>query len=311
MIINKSVLQACCCFDEWIVDNLQYETIVGSQAYGCQTDQSDYDICGFTIPPKQFIVPNLFGYIHGFDNNIPIFKQFQTPGKFIYKKKEAEGTIFSIVRYFRLVANNNPNMLDSLFTREQLHTHITRIGKMVLENRRIFVSKQCWHTFRGYAMSQKDKMQKKVPEGKRVAIVEKYGYDVKFASHLVRLLLEVEELLTTGEMDLMKHNEVLKSIRRGEWEIQRILDFFERNEARLEKLYDASTIPYEVDEEKIKMLLIKCIEEFYGDLKLEKNANIADILRNIEGKIVDVHKLINFYKGDKLSELDTDNCEDN
>ena len=311
MIISKAVLHASGCYNEWIVDNMQYETIVGSQSYGCHTDESDYDVYGFTIPPKEYILPCLFGYIPMFDKNVPKFEQYSTPGKFIYKKKEAEGTIYSIVRYFRLVADNNPNMVDSLFTRRHLHTHRTRIAEMVLEKRNIFLSKRCWHTFRGYASKQRKKILTKKPEGKRVAIVEKYGYDVKFAYHLVRLLFEVEQLLTTGDLDLMKDREVLKAIRRGEWTVERIMDFFERNEARLEKIYDDSKLPFSVNEKEIKMLLINCIEEFYGDLSIEKNANIADILNEVEGKVNDLHKIIHFYKGDRLDDVNTENSKNN
>ena len=37
------------------------------------------------------------------------------------------------------------------------------------------------------------KMRTKEPEGKRRAIIEEFGFDVKFAYHVVRLLNEVEQ----------------------------------------------------------------------------------------------------------------------
>ncbi|MCK9556371.1 nucleotidyltransferase domain-containing protein, partial [bacterium] len=213
MILNKKVLHDSGCFDrDWIVDNMQYETIVGSYAYGANTEESDFDIYAYTIPPKEILVPNFHGYFYGFDDNIPSFYQYTTNGKFRYKKLEAEGTIYNIVKYFRLVMENNPNMLDSLFTRDHLQTHRTEIGKIVVENRKLFVSKKAYHTFRGYAFKQRQYMLEKCPTGKRKELVDKFGYDVKYASHLVRLLLECEQLLETGEMDLMRDKEILKSI---------------------------------------------------------------------------------------------------
>jgi len=296
MIINRAVLHNQGCHDkDWIVSQLCYETIMGSFAYGCENETSDYDIYGFCIPPKEYILPSMFGHVPGFSKDIPRFDQFQAK-KFSYKKREAEGTIYNIVKYFRLVADNNPNMLDSLFTRPQLQTHRTKIAEMIIENKDLFVSKKCWHTFRGYAYAQRKKMMTKVPEGSRVAIVQKYGYDVKFAAHLIRLLLEVEQLLVHGEMDLMKDKEVLQSIRRGEWSYEKVLEYYDRNEKKLEDLYNASTLQYAVDERKLKHLLINCLEEYYGDLRVEKNAHIGDITQDMQLALTNAQNVLNSWK---------------
>ncbi|MCK9597012.1 nucleotidyltransferase domain-containing protein [Candidatus Pacearchaeota archaeon] len=297
MILNKKILHDSGCFDkDWIVDNMQYETIVGSYAYGCNVEESDFDIYAYTIPPKEFLVPNFYGYFYGFDKIIPSFDQYATNKKFKYKKMEAEGTVYNIVKYFRLIMENNPNMLDTLFTRNHLHTHNTNIGKIVIENRKLFVSKKSYHTFRGYASKQRENMIERNPSGKRKEIVDKFGYDVKYAAHLIRLLLECEQLLETGEMDLMRDKEILKSIRRGEWSSEKILDFFDRYEPRLDKLYESSKIQYEPDTKKIKDLLIWCLEEYYGDLRLTKNSNIADILNKIQDKLSETMKIVSYYK---------------
>ena len=36
----------------WLPANVQYETILGSVAYGVSSDTSDVDIYGWAIPPK-------------------------------------------------------------------------------------------------------------------------------------------------------------------------------------------------------------------------------------------------------------------
>jgi len=296
MIINRAVLHNQGCHDkDWIVTQLCYETIMGSHAYGCEVAESDVDIYGFCIPPKEYILPSMFGFIPGFSRDLPNFEQFQAT-KFKYKQREAEGTIFSIVKYFRLVANNNPNMLDSLFTRPQLQTHRTKIAEMVIANKKLFVSKRCWDTFVNYAYSQRKKLLTKVPEGKRVASVEKYGYDVKFAAHSVRLLNEVEQLLVDGDMDLMRHNDMLKSIRRGEWPKEKIIEYFDNNEKRLQLLCDQSPLPEKVDERKLKHLLINCLEEFYGDLRIEKNANVGDIINDMQLALTNAQETLNRWK---------------
>ena len=104
------------------------------------------------------------------------------------------------------------------------------------------------------------------PGSKRAEYVEQFGYDVKFGLHLVRLLNEVEQILTTGDLDLQRDREMLKAIRRGEWTEQQVRDYFDRKEKDLEKMYAESTLPWGPDEEKIKQLLLDCLEHHFGSL---------------------------------------------
>ena len=97
-------------------------------------------------------------------------------------------------------------------------------------------------------------------------MVEEFGFDVKFAYHVVRLLNEVEMILSEGDLDLMRNREQLKSIRRGEWTEQQVRDYFTRKEAELETLYQQSSLPWGPDEDKVKTLLLRCLEEHYGSL---------------------------------------------
>jgi len=109
-----------------------------------------------------------------------------------------------------------------------------------------------------------------MPVGSRVEMLNKYGYDVKFAAHVVRLLYEVEQLLECGEMDLMLHKEELKSVRRGEWSLLKVEDFFENKVKHLETLYHTTKLPYSTDEQQLKNLLLNCLEEYYGRVPHDK-----------------------------------------
>lgn len=94
----------------------------------------------------------------------------------------------------------------------------------------------------------------------------KHGFSTKFAYHIVRLLNEVEQILTEHDLDLQRNREQLKSIRRGDWTLSAIEEYFEKKELELEKLYTASTLRHSPDEEGIKKLLMECLEMHYGDL---------------------------------------------
>jgi hypothetical protein len=51
---------------KFLADNMHYMCVMGSTAYGVSTDNSDQDIYGFCIPPKEDVFPHLRGEIMGF-----------------------------------------------------------------------------------------------------------------------------------------------------------------------------------------------------------------------------------------------------
>lgn len=249
----------------FVPDNTMYLTVMGSRSYGVDTGSSDLDVYGFCIPPKELVFPHLAGQIDGFGKQKQRFDVWQQH-HIQYKDREYDLSVYNIVRYFDLVMSNNPNMLDSLFTPLNCVLHATRMAWHVRENRHLFLSKRVWHTFKGYAYSQMNKAFNRNREGKRKELVDRFGFDVKSAYHVVRLMLEVEEILTEGSLTLDKHAPVLKAIREGYWDAERIKKFFEVKESTLEDAYVKSTLPWAPDEGPIKALLLECLEEHYGDL---------------------------------------------
>jgi predicted nucleotidyltransferase len=237
-----------------------------------QTAISDIDIYGFCIPEKDMVFPHLRGEIPGFGSHVQRFEQWQEhhvqdPNALGGKGRTYDFSIYSIVKYFQLCMENNPNMIDSLFTPQSCVLHSTAVGNMVRENRKLFLHKGAWHKFKGYAYSQVHKMRsKQPPDGKRKELVETFGYDVKYAYHVVRLLDEVEQILTEGDIDLQRNREQLKAIRRGEWTQEEIVEHFSRKERDLESLYTASKLAHTPPEGRIKQLLLDCLEHHYGSL---------------------------------------------
>jgi len=271
MLINELHKKGLINPPRFILGNTHYITIMGSIAYGVEEGYSDFDVYGFCIPPKELIFPHLAGEIPDFGRQIKRFEQWQNhhindPEAVGGKGREYDFSIYNIVKYFQLCMENNPNMIDSLFTPQHAVLHSTNIGNMVRENRKMFLHKGSWFKFKGYAYSQMHKMKSQTREGKRKETVERYGYDIKFAYHCVRLLNEVEQILVEHDLDLQRNREQLKSIRRGEWKLEDIERYFEDKEKNLEKIYAESSLRHSPDEESIKNLLLQCLEEHYGSL---------------------------------------------
>lgn len=76
----------------FVTDSTQYEVIVGSLAYGTSNDSSDFDVMGFTIPPRDQVYLNLQGYIPGYDmpHKLP-FEQYQKAHILILRLEREKG----------------------------------------------------------------------------------------------------------------------------------------------------------------------------------------------------------------------------
>lgn len=339
---------------DYLPDNTHYLTIMGSVAYGVSSDTSDMDVYGFAIPPKAVIFPHLSGEIPGFGRQTKRFDQWQQhhikdESAMGGKGREYDFSVYNIVRYFQLTMENNPNMVDSLFTPVNCVLHSTKIAQTVRDRRRTFLHKGAWHTYRGYAYSQLHKMDVKPeaeeyqgiwaferdheipqkttydevkaefdardknsygdgPLGKltleelklydgmwqagmqktgRFQGVKVYGADWKFGYHIVRLIMEAEQILVEGDIDLQRHREMLKDIRRGNWTVPQMREWFTKREGELNEVYKNSSLRHSPDEGAIKELLLNCLEEHYGSLDqcVVREDEALEALRQIKAVI--------------------------
>lgn len=266
---------------DFVASNLQYETISGSVSYGISNDMSDQDCIGFCIPLKSHIFPNFHGEIEGF-NRLPRFDQFIKHGYQIEDTKY-DVTVYNIVKFFRLAAEGNINVLESLFTPIDCVTYQTPIGSIVRDNKRLFLSKRIKHSVIGYAYSQRGHIKGKgVPTGKRKELFEKYGWDTKHLAHTVRLLNYGEQILGTGDLDLRQPSDFLKACRRGEVTPEAVDKLFGEKEQTLEKLFRETKLPASPDMDAVKQLLLDCIEHHYGSFKeIDRTNKFKDALNKI------------------------------
>ena len=250
---------------KWLVPNLMYEVITGSTSYGVSDGKSDMDIVAYAMPPKADLFPHMIGHIEGFSTPHNKFNVFQAH-HLQWNKREYDFTVYSIAKFFKLCMDNNPNMLDALFAPQRCVLFSSRSAQHVRDNRKLFLHKGAYHKMRGYAYAQLHKIRTKsnASNPKRKESIEKFGYDVKFGYHVVRLVLQCEQILIEHDLNIEKNSEVLKSIRRGEWSKEKLFDWFDQKESALETLYNESTLRYEPDEAAIRNLLMESIEDHYG-----------------------------------------------
>lgn len=78
-LIDSLVSKKLCTPSPWMSSNTMYLCIMGSAAYGVQTDKSDNDVYGFCIPPKRMLVQSFNDCVPGFDK-LESFDQWQEHG---------------------------------------------------------------------------------------------------------------------------------------------------------------------------------------------------------------------------------------
>lgn len=175
--------------------------------------------------------------------------------------------LFELRKYFRLLLKSNPNVLSLLWLPQNLYIVQAEWGRLLIENRQIFMSKHLYKSFGGYAYGQLRRMThpctNQAFQGKRRRQrFEKFGYDCKNAAHLIRLLRMGIEALGTGEINVARHDaKQLKEIKRGDWSLLQIEKEAERLQKLLDEAFVRSPLPSKANYKKAEQLLIEILKE--------------------------------------------------
>ena len=145
-------------------NNKEYELIfltkTGSRLYGNFTEDSDWDYRGIFIEKvedKISIINKPLKKIGGVteDGNV-IYDILKSKGLNIEKTTDIE--IYELSRFIELAMESNPNILDLLCSNINNAVYVNDLGKKLLENKSLFLSKKIKDSFSGYALSQLKKM---------------------------------------------------------------------------------------------------------------------------------------------------------
>ena len=102
---------------------------------------------------------------------------------------------------------------------------------------------------------------KKNRNPERAKLEEKFGVDTKHASHLIRLVTEGEELLTTGFITFPRPDaHFLLEIKNGKYKYEELKDLLENYDKKFEDFYEKSPLPHSADRTKVDKLCIKLVK---------------------------------------------------
>ena len=170
-------------------------------------------------------------------------------------------TIYSLRKWIRLALKGNPTVLLVLFTPEDQLVHCDELGSELRALTPAMVSRRVQGPFLGYLQAQKQRLmgergQKRIH---RPELEEMYGFDTKYAMHMLRLGFQGVELLTTGRLSLpMREPErsFLLDVRRGKVSEQDCLTRAGILERDLADLATTSPLAEEPDEKRIEEWMI-------------------------------------------------------
>lgn len=230
--------------------------IVGSTAHGLAIDgQDDRDeMAVFVEPPAN--VCGLAPCDHYIYRDQPNGVRSQ-PG-------DLDLTMYSLRKFCRLAAKGNPSVILLLWLPE--YVSMSPLGADLVALRDAFISKESGKRFLGYLVAQKMKLKgERAHTVNRPELVEKYGYDTKFAMHALRLGYEGIELLTDGCITLpIPHPRlaVLRGVRLGKFTFAEALDLIDKAEADLRKAIDCCTSM--ADLERVNDFMVRAHRQHWG-----------------------------------------------
>jgi predicted nucleotidyltransferase len=118
-----------------------FKCMAGSHAYGLARPDSDVDLRGICIPPREIIISP--------------FKNFEQ-----HEASDPDDVvIWSILKFVKLAADCNPSILELFYISEKYWVTTSSWWERLREQRDIFLSTRAVHTFSGYAAAQLKRMR--------------------------------------------------------------------------------------------------------------------------------------------------------
>jgi uncharacterized protein len=238
----------------YLENNTILRATVGSEMFGLNIESSDRDEMGVCVEDMHELV--------GFSE----FEQYVTEAN---KGAELDSTVYSLKKYLRLCLKGNPTVLTLLFVPPERCITLAFAGSELQSLSPCFWSKAAGRAFLGYLTAQRMRLlgERGGKDVNRPELVEKYGFDTKYAMHMLRLGFQGIEFLETGSMSLpLREHErtFLMDVRLGRVPLQQCLTKCGELERNLKDLLNSKLIPEQGNQVKVEDWML---ETYYNAWK--------------------------------------------
>lgn len=171
-------------------------------------------------------------------------------------------TIYGLKKYLRLALQGNPTILTLLFVPGKLCLVRDAIGGHLQDLAPSIISRQAGRRYLGYLEQQRQRLlgERGGRDVNRKDLEERFGFDTKYAMHMLRLGVQGIELLETGRVTFPMpepNRSFIRSVREGKVGLDAVLTETGHLERRIKDLIDSSPLPEEPDREKVEAWMIE------------------------------------------------------
>lgn len=251
---NSRASSAVTPYPDWLDRATILRTEVGSGVHGLALGGTDdLDEMGICIEPMHVMVTTQ--------------KPFE---QYVYRTAEARTgkhdapsqpgdldlTVYSLRKWCSLALAGNPTVLLPMFAPVSSCVVLDYLGVELRRMSDAFASKQSIKRFLGYMVAQRERLlgQRGQKNVNRRELVERVGYDSKYASHVIRLGLQGVEYGRTGRLTLpMKQGDrdYVLQVKRGECDLEEVIIRANALEVELEDALESSPLPDCPDTERV------------------------------------------------------------
>lgn len=166
-------------------------TVVGSGVHGIAIEgMDDHDEMGvFVEPPDQVL---------GLGRRMEHYVFRTQPEGARSGPGDLDLVVYSLRKYLRLATKGNPSALLPLYAPMESVVVLQPLGAELRELASAMLSRRAVHRFVGYMNSQRARLL----AGGRPDLVARFGYDVKYACHALRLAYQGLEIVRDGCLTL-------------------------------------------------------------------------------------------------------------
>lgn len=235
--------------------------IGGSQLHGAKVHgYDDLDIYGCYIEPPTHIL------------GLRAIEHFVWSSGSQREKNTANDvdvTMYSLHRWGELILKGNPAILHFLYAENQ--SDCKDWDRHIAPHRDKFLSKRSAEQYLGFAESQRMRLTGERGmgrHGQRTDLVEKFGFDVKFAMHYIRLLYECRELLKEHKLTLPRpepERTHLIGIRTGKYTQDEVFAVGRELKAECDNLLALSDLPETPDIHDVSRIISSAYLQHWGE----------------------------------------------